>query len=360
MLTRFGLVLSLLSTIYFLLPTRVVAAPESANYMLQQYSFGSGSTTPDTASPNNKLFGNTGEPESDPSSANYTINGGAAGQAQAPTPQTPTISNDHSNYDRLHITLNPGTDPSDTTYAIAISPDAFAATTSFITSSLTLGTSAQYQTYATWGGSSGFTVTGLTTNTTYTIKVKEIEGGFSESLYSPTASAATSVPSLTFTVGGSSSLGNLSQSNSYTATTNQTLTTSTNAFNGYNIYAYITSPMTMQGGSSTIANFSGTYASPKSWSSGTGFGYTTNDTDINSVAKWNASPCPGDSGTPLCYAGFSQTGPGDVVADHETDLTSSDPISNEAFNVTYKLSTTASQPAGTYITTVIYTVAPIY
>jgi hypothetical protein len=337
-----------------------VAAPQSPNYQLQQYSFGSGGTTPDTGSANNKLFGNTGEVESDPSSPNYTINGGAAGQTQAPTPQTPTITNDHQNYDRLHITLDQGSDPSDTTYAIAISPDAFASTTYFVTTSQTLGASAQFQTYSAWGGSSGFTITGLEVNTTYTIKVKALQGAFSESAYSPTASAATTVPTLTFTVGGSSNLGNLSQSNSYTATTNGTLTTSTNAFNGYNIYGYITGPMAMQGSSSTIANFAGTYASPQSWSSGTGFGYTTNDTDINGTPKWNANPCPGDNGTPLCYAAFSQTGPGDVIADHETDLTSTDPINNESFNVTYKLSTTANQPAGTYTTTVIYTVAPIY
>jgi hypothetical protein len=154
-------------------------------------------------------------------------------------------------------------------------------------------------------------------------------------------------------------MGALSQSNNFTATANGTVTTSTNAFNGYNVYAYITGPLTLQGGSATIDNYIGTYLSPRSWTSGEGFGYTTNDTSINGDPKWNADPCPGDSGSPLCYAAFSQTGPGDVVVDHETDL-SSGPIVDESFTISYKLSTTANQPAGTYVTTAIYTIAPIY
>lgn len=342
--------------------TVAVATSQSPNYSLDNYSFGSGGTTPDTQSNNNKLYGNTGEPESDPESDNYEINGGAAGQSTTSTPLTPTLENLYNNYDRLKFTLDPGTDPSDTQYAIAISEDDFV-TTKYISSALTLTnslSSGDWQTYTAWGGASGNTVTGLTSNKTYKIKVKAVQGEFSESAYSPTAEADTDIPSLTFSTSGGVNLGNLSQSNSFTATSNTTLTTSTNAFNGYNIYAFITGPMTMQGGSATIANYAGgSYASPSSWASGTGFGYTSNDTTINNVAKWNASPCPGDSGTPLCYAPFSQTGPGDVVADHELTLTGA-PISNEQFTVSYKLVTDASQPAGSYLTTVVYTIAPIY
>jgi hypothetical protein len=342
--------------------TSVLATSESPNYQLQQYSFGSGGTAPGTSSTNNKIFGAAGEIEGDPNSPNYIINGGLSGQTPANTPQTPTITNAFSNYDRLNFTLNPGSDPSDTTYAIAISYDNFATNTQYVSASLTLTNSlatGDWQTYTTWGGSSGATVSGLTANKTYTIKVKALQGDFSESTYSPTASANTILPSLTFSVSGSINLGNLSASNSFTSTANGTLTTSTNAYNGYNIYAYSTGPLTIQGGSSTIANYSGTYASPKSWASGTGFGYTTNDTDINNIAKWNATTCPGDGGSPLCYAAFNQTGPGDVVVDHETNL-STGTITNEAFTISYKIATTASQPAGTYNTTVIYTVAPIF
>ncbi len=307
------------------------------------------------------MLGNTGEIESDPVSPNYTINGGIGGQSISNTPQTPTLTNPSQYYDRLKFTLDPNSDPSDTKYAIAISPDDFT-TTQFISASNTLIDALSgndWQTYADWGGSSGEFVTGLQPDITYTIKVKAIQGDFTESAYSPTASAATVISTLTFTVSGGIDLGTLSQNNNFTATANGTLTTSTNAFNGYSIYAFISGPMTMQGGTATIANFDGTYLSPKSWTSGTGFGYTTNDTTINNVAKWNANPCPGDSGNPLCYAAFSQTGPGDIVADHEASQVSG-PIEDEEFTVSYKLSTTANQTAGTYATTVIYTVAPIF
>jgi hypothetical protein len=348
--------------LFGLSPSVVLAGPASSNYELRQYSFGSGSTTPDTTNGTQRLFGNSGEIEGDPQSANYTLNGGAGGQSTTITPQTPTLTNPSQYYDRLKMVLDPGSDPSDTQYAIAISPDAFASTTQYVSASLTVIdtlTSSDWQTYAEWGGSGGGMITGLEVNTTYTIKVKSIQGDFSESLFSPTAEADTTEPSLTFSVSGPVDMGNLSQANDYTATANGTVTTSTNAFNGYNIYAYITNQLTMQGGTATIDNYTGTYASPSSWASGTGFGYTTNDTTINNVAKWNANPCPGDSGSPLCYAGFSMTGPGDVIADHEANLTSG-PIVDEEFTISYKLVTTGDQPAGTYITTAVYTIAPIY
>ena len=256
--------------------------------------------------------------------------------------------------------MDPGSDPSDTKYAIAISSDDFT-TTLFVTPDLTTATSLEtsyWQTYSQWGGTSGILVVGLAADTTYSVKVKAIQGAFSESAYSEVAQAATVVPSLTFTVSGPIDMGTLKSSNNFTATANGTLTTSTNAFNGYNIYAFITNQLTQQGGSATIDNYGGTYQSPSAWTSGEGFGYTTNDTSIANAAKWNADPCPG-GGSPLCYSAFSMTGPGDVVVDHEANLASG-PIVDESFTISYKIATSAQQPAGTYVTTVVYTIAPTF
>lgn len=347
--------------VYAISPGLVWAGPTSSNYELQDYSFGSGSG--EGASPNYGSFSDTGSTEfGQSSSANYTYGGGLEFQLQTDTPATPTITNPSTFYDRLKFTLDPGSSPSDIEYAIAISPDAFATTTNYITPSLTLGTSlsgSNFQTYATWGGASGAVVTGLDANKTYTIKVKARQGTFTESEYSPTASAATVLPSLTFTVSGAVDMGTWSEANNYSSTANSTLTTSTNAYSGYSVYGFETTTLNRTNGGGTIANYSGTYASPASWTSGEGFGYTTNDTSIANSDKWDANPCPGDSGSPLCYAAFSQAGPGDVVVDHETNLAAG-PIVDEEFTVTYKVVTNGTQPAGRYSTTIVYTVAPIY
>jgi hypothetical protein len=59
---------------------------------------------------------------------------------------------------------------------------------------------ADYQTYATWGGSGGFYVIGLTANTTYKVKVKAMQGKFTETGYGPISSAATVNPTLSFNI----------------------------------------------------------------------------------------------------------------------------------------------------------------
>lgn len=56
----------------------------------------------------------------------------------------------------------------------------------------TLGASADWQTYATWGSASGKTVTGLTPNTTYTFEVKARNADNTETAFSSTASTVTS------------------------------------------------------------------------------------------------------------------------------------------------------------------------
>lgn len=276
-------------------------------------------------------------------------------------PAAPTLTNPAEFYDRLAFTLNPRDYEVDYLYALAISSDDFA-TTRYISMSLTVVdelAAADWQTFGDWGGEAGAVVTGLSAGTDYAIKVASRQGASIESAYSPPAAASTVWPSLTFQVDDSGDMGTWKEENNYSSTSVSTLTTSTNAYNGYSIYAYATQPLTRQHGVETIANVSASYADPSSWLSGPGFGYTTNDASIAGMPKWSADPCPGDDGPPLCYAPFTLTPPGDVVADHESTLSTA-PIIDEAFSVTYKVATDATQAAGMYSTTIVYTIVPAY
>jgi len=178
------------------------AAPSSTNYILRTYDLNGGGAN--GTSTNYRLNGTTGSQTGrTQTSTNYGVLGGENSGVNAHVPPAPTVTNPSSYYDRLRITVNPGANPSDTTYLIAISPDNFASTTYYIQNDNTLGanqSASRYQTYSAWGGASGFLVLGLVPSTTYTVKVKAMQGGFSATAFGPTASAATVAPSLTFSL----------------------------------------------------------------------------------------------------------------------------------------------------------------
>jgi len=178
------------------------------------------------------------------------------------------------------------------------------------------------------------------------------------------------LPDLSFTVSSTSmTFADLTSSSSPAFTDGDdtsdgrktTLTTSTNAFNGYVIRAFATALLTS--GANTIADYNGgTYASPDSWQSGdTGFGFTSTDTSVQGTNIFQAATCPGGNALsgPGCFAPFTLTGPGDIVADHTASV-SGTPISNEAFDIYYQVRVTYSQHAKTYSTSVIYTNTPTY
>ena len=131
----------------------------------------------------------------------------------------------------------------------------------------------------------------------------------------------------------------LGAGDSYTNSQPLTLTTSTNAYNGYNIYAYETGPMTA--GSNTIANYSAPSSSPTTWS-GTGFGYTVSG---------GAAASGFSSGTK--YAHFGTQSSPDMPVSHTTQVTGS-PITNEQETVTAKVVGLATTPAGTYTTSIVW------
>ncbi|MCW1908476.1 MAG: hypothetical protein KIH63_004005 [Candidatus Saccharibacteria bacterium] len=183
------------------------AAPTSSTYKLESYGMGSGGTA-NSSSSTYSATGIAGEASQTGSSATYTAGTGLVPTQQANVPAAPTLTNPSSYYNKLHIVIDTGGNPSDATFAIAISPDGFASTTNYVQSDQTVGASLgaeDWLTYSAWGSGTGVDIIGLQPSTTYTVKVKAEHGNFTESAYSATSSAATVGASLTFDIDVSSS-----------------------------------------------------------------------------------------------------------------------------------------------------------
>lgn len=172
-------------------------------------------------------------------------------------------------------------------------------------------------------------------------------------MVAPTLSFGISPSSLTF--------ARVNANNSYTDNQATTLTTSTNAYGGYTVRAVATSNLT--GSAGTIPNFSsGSYASPNAWPGGTaGFGYTSSDTSVQGSNIFQASPCPGGGtfAAPGCFAPYSQSSTGDIIADNTVGANGTS-ITNEQFTITSRVTASATAQAGQYNTTLIYSAAAIY
>ncbi len=201
---------------------------------------------------------------------------------------------------------------------------------------------------------------GLSLNTSskyyFAIKATDAAGNIGDTAISNGLQVS---PTLIFSASPSTiTFSNLNSGNNYTSSAGTTLTISTNAYSGYVIRAATNG--LLQAGSYTIGNFNGgSYASPDGWQSGDrGFGYTSSDSDIQGINKFSPASCAGGNAPP-CYAPFSQTTPGDIVADHTANISGS-PVSNETFTIEYKVQTENTQAAASYSTTVIYTIIPDY
>jgi hypothetical protein len=227
-----------------------------------------------------------------------------------------------------------------------------------------IGTSAGATDVVNWTTNStntSLTVNSLTLQSSnmYFFNVRSIDNAGNSAIISSNGQVI--APSLTFSISSNTlNFSNLNTGNSYSDTKTTTLTTSTNAYNGYIIRLFKTGLLTsVSNPSITISDFAGgTYAAPAEWASNNGFGYTSNDTTIQGVNKFNPVTCSGGGSAP-CYAPISSTAPGDIVADHTTNVTGS-PITNEQFQITYKVQTPALQPAGTYSNSLVYTIIPQY
>ncbi|MEX0649952.1 MAG: hypothetical protein WD200_03050 [Candidatus Andersenbacteria bacterium] len=187
-------------TVYY---TRTEGMPASSNYQLRGFGFGSGGTA-DSSSDNYRLNAISGETSSSQlSGSSYDLGSGLNYIQQANVPPAPAFTNDGNYYNKLNLIIDNGSNPTDATFAIAISTDAFASETNYIQSDNTVGAtlgSEDYQTYASWGGASGFEVIGLEPGTTYTVKVKAMHGDFTETDWGPTDDAATAEPELSFDI----------------------------------------------------------------------------------------------------------------------------------------------------------------
>lgn len=344
--------------IFFITPV-AKAGPQSTTYELKEFGFGSGGDS-GIESTTYSLFGTTGETDAGSAdSTTYTIKGGLIYTVQAAVPPAPTVTNPGTNYDRLLITLQTGGNPSDTVYAVSVFDGS---TTRYAQSDYTMGSTLGAEDWLLysggitvgWGGASGFYLTNLKNNTTYTVKVKASQGDYTETAWGPSTNQTTSDPTFTFGVDSSTiTFANLNSGNSYTDSSKTTiLTTSTNAYNGYIVYAHETQPLThVDNGAITIADYAGTNTTPTTWSS-TGFGYTTDDSNLSGGSSNRFT-----SGGPK-YAGFIVAAPGDPVADHLGPILS--PISSETFTLSYRVTAEATTNAGQYRTTVIYVAVPTY
>ncbi|MFZ1627161.1 MAG: hypothetical protein WAT81_05160 [Candidatus Moraniibacteriota bacterium] len=183
------------------------AFPASTNFQLKDFGYGGGGVANGTSS-NYAIEGIAGEQNATQlDGTTYDLGPGLQFTNQANVPPAPTFTNPSNYYNKLALTLVTGGNPTDTLFAIAISADNFV-TTNYIQSDNTVGAALgleDYQTYAAWGGGSGFMVIGLASSTTYKVKVKSWQGKFTETGYGPEASAATVGSRLTFDIDVSAS-----------------------------------------------------------------------------------------------------------------------------------------------------------
>jgi hypothetical protein len=343
---------------YLLIAPPALAGPASTNYQLQEYGFGEGGTDANMSSTNFKMFGTVGEVESGrPASTNFKAGSGLIYTLKLDVPPAPTLSNPATNYDRLKFILQEGGNKSDVTYAIEISTDNFNSDIRYIKADKTVGdtlTTSDFKTYANWGGAVGNFVTGLRSGTSYYVRAKARLANFTETEWGPASSmVATSNSSLTFSLNNSSiAFDSLSPSNSYTDSSKSTImTTSTNAYSGYTVYGKENQPLKTPD-NFTISDYSGTNAIPTTWS-GTGFGYTTNDSNLSGTGGINRF----SSATK--YAGFTTSESGEIVADNLGPV--QDPtITNEQFVVSYRVTVDSITPAGTYTNVILYTIVPTF
>lgn len=238
---------------------------QSPSYKLQNYNIGSGGTN-DSASSTYKLNASTGEVSggtSTSSGGNQKILSSSIQAQQANVPLAPTLSNGSSTYyNQLGFIINTSSDPNDFTYSVAVSTDNFT-TTKYVQADGTLGVSKVYQTYAAWGGASGSTMTGLTQNTTYQVKMDAKQGLFTNSAYGPQASIATVGPQLSFGISPSTvNLGTLGAGSIVSGSTAVT-TFATNAASGGSVYiAGKNGGLKSTAAVNTIASYTGDLTSP--------------------------------------------------------------------------------------------------
>lgn len=230
------------------MPVMFAAVPQTTNYQLNSYGFGSGGTV-NSSTATYSLEGTTGElTGASSSTANVTTKPGYVETQQAHVPKLAALDNNAGEYyNRLHFAIDQQGNPSDAKFLVAVSTDNFVSDTKYLRPDGTLSNTlsgAYYQTYSAWGGSGGGLIIGLEPGTTYSVKLKATQGDFTESTFGPSLSEETAMPSLTFGLETSTQssppfsvdLGTLHAGdiNTTDSTVNTSLTT--NGANGADVY----------------------------------------------------------------------------------------------------------------------------
>jgi len=331
-----------------------LAGPSSGTYQLLDYGFGSGGTTNSTSG-TYSLQGISGEIDSaSMSSTTYMNLAGLTYTEEPSTPPAPVITNpSNAYYNKLNISINNAGNPTDTTFAIQIASNSadFSQNVFYVQSGNdTLGTTIDWETYATWNSGSTFTLVGLYPGTTYYARVAAKRGTFQLGRYGAIAWAATINPSFTLSIRTTSQasppfsvfIGQLNAGAVTTSTDQVTTTITTNANNGGLIYLYGTnaglkSPTAIAGGY-TIAS-------------------ATNDLSSGGVLEGYGAIGTSTSGAPMeLLSPYNQSG--DIVGIVDTTKrefadSSSSPVTGGQASFKLKAkSKTTTPPAGDYTDTI--------
>lgn len=224
--------------------------PASTNYKLEGYSLG-GAGSNQMNSANYSMNGAAGELETGMlKGSNFNLGAGLVFVKSANVPTVATFDNPGNYYNKLRLILSQN-NASDTKFAIAISPDNFA-TTFYVRSDNSIGTTlglTDYQTYSQWGGASGIVISGLQPSTTYSVKVKAMQGKYTETDWGPKVSVATVNPQITFDIDVSPTdtetsppyavaLGDLNPGSVVTSSSRVWVDFDTNANSGGSVFIY--------------------------------------------------------------------------------------------------------------------------
>jgi hypothetical protein len=225
--------------------------PASTKYKLEGFSLGNGGGG-NVGSSNYSMEGNAGEVNGNQMVGNsYDLGSGLMFVQQANAPKAASFTNPGSYSDKLHLIIDSQGNPSDTIYAIAISPDNFT-TNYFVKHDHTIGgtlATADYQTYDLWGNSSGIDIIGLQAGTTYSVKIKAMQGKYSETGYGPISTAATAASALSFEIDVAPTdiqttppylidMGDLNPGSLVTSSSHVWVSLTTNTSNGGSVFVY--------------------------------------------------------------------------------------------------------------------------
>ena len=221
------------------------------------------------------------------------------------------------------------------------------------------GTDIKTWTYTGTSGTDSFVdATGLTLQTSqmYYFSVKAYDMAGNMATLNSNGQEVLPTFGVTFIHSGGGNLVDLGiwEDPSYTGWGTTDITTTTNAYNGYQVYMYKSGLLQhVSYPSRTVADLAGgsSWATPLAWATacpgGTAcFGYTSNDPLVSGSNRFS-------SGSNYCA--ISDTGPGDIVADDPSPQTS-----GQTRTITYKVQTNTMQAAGKYSTNVYYSVVPQY